>query len=69
MIETLQVPMVFIRRVATMRAAQVDYPCEQRTRELEALVDQDLDTIGYALAMLAQGRFEEDVDLEVDRRR
>ena len=68
MIETIQIPLEFVRNIAEMRRAQKQGD-PFRTRELEKIVDRDLAAIANTLERLKTGRWYDDMDLEVESRR
>jgi MinD-like ATPase involved in chromosome partitioning or flagellar assembly len=67
MIETIQIPLEFVRNIAEMRRAQKQGD-PFRSKELEKIVDLELATITNTLEQLKQGRFYDDDRTEVESR-
>ena len=68
MIETIQIPLEFVRNIAEMRRAQRQGD-PFRSREMEKIVDLELAAIANTLERLKSGRFYDDIHEEVESRR
>lgn len=67
MIETIQIPLEFVRNIAEMRRAQKQGD-PFRSHEMEKIVDLELAVIVNTLERLKAGRFYDDDRMEVEGR-